>query len=194
MPLGTVGSGIVNHELPGDDAEPSRSSTIRVWRRVSIRKRNLHEWTTSYRRHCSGLRSHDTEGPIQDSTSGSAIRGACCSRIPRTSRRCARPSSDTWPSIKPEFDRRRRQGHRSERRSGGKPSRMVQGHRGDAGDGAELSDDCRLRSQGRQAVRHASGRTPVRRQPAARPRTTRRSATSTSSDPTRRSSWSSRIR
>ena len=39
-------------------------------------------------------------------TSGWAIRGACCFRIPRTSRRSARPSSATWRSIKPEFDKR----------------------------------------------------------------------------------------
>ena len=31
-------------------------------------------------------------------TSGSATRGASCSRIPKTSRRCARRSSATWPS------------------------------------------------------------------------------------------------
>ena len=36
----------------------------------------------------------------------SATAGRCCSRTPRTSRRSAPPSSATWRSIKPEFDKR----------------------------------------------------------------------------------------
>src|SRR5215207_1384686 len=40
------------------------------------------------------------------STIGWAIPGAFCSRTPRTSHPCARPSLVTWPAFKPEFDKR----------------------------------------------------------------------------------------
>ena len=44
--------------------------------------------------------------------------------------------------IKPEFDRRQRQDHRPERRPAREPTTLVEGHRGDPGARAELSDDC----------------------------------------------------
>ena len=46
----------------------------------------------------SGFRGRDHRRAASVSTTGSATRGRCCSRTRRTSRRCARPSSGTWPS------------------------------------------------------------------------------------------------
>ena len=71
--------------------------------------------------------------------------------------------------IKPEFDKQERQGHRPVRRPGRQARGLVEGHRGDAGHGAELSDDRRRRLQRLEAVRDASGRglgDPAERTPA----------------------------
>ena len=48
----------------------------------------------------------DTTEARSASTTGSATAGPCCSRTRATSRPSARPSSATWRSIKPEFDKR----------------------------------------------------------------------------------------
>ena len=57
--------------------------------------------------------------------------------------------------IKPEFDRREREGHRPLGRSVDKHEEWAQRHRGDAGHGAELPDHRRRRLQRREAVRDA---------------------------------------
>jgi alkyl hydroperoxide reductase subunit AhpC len=60
---------------------------------------------TSNRRRSAGFHGDTTEGTIRFHD-WIGDKWASCSRIPRTSRPCARPSSATWRKIKPEFDKR----------------------------------------------------------------------------------------
>ena len=60
----------------------------------------------------------------------------------------------TMARLKPEFDKRTVQDHRLERRSRRQPRAVVEGYRRDPGLRAELSDDRRCRSEGRQTLRH----------------------------------------
>ena len=83
--------------------------------------------------------------------------------------------------LKPEFDKRGRQGHRPLRRPRREARELGQGHRGDAGHAPQLPDDRRPDAGRLEALRHApaatgdaSGRTPP---------TTRPSAPCTSSAP-----------
>ena len=78
------------------------------------------------------------------------------------------------------------QGHRPQRRQGRRSPRLVAGHQGRHRPRRQLPDDRRLRSQGREALQHASGRGDEHRRAAPR-RPTRPFARSTSSAPTRRS-------
>ena len=122
------------------------------------------------------------------STSGSATRGAFCSRIPRTSRRSARPSSATWPGIKPEFDKRNVKViglsvDPLDRHEGwSKDIEETQGH----APNYPMIADSDLKVAKLYGMLPADGRRD--RAKGARPPTTPRSATSTSSAPTRRSS------
>ena len=88
----------------------------------------------------------------------------------------------------------RRQDHRAFGRSGRPPCRLGQGHQGDAGLRAELSDDRRHRFQRLEALRHAARRDLRRSDQAHRRPTTRPSAMCSSSARTRRSSWCWSIR
>ena len=82
----------------------------------------------------------------------------------------------------------RRQDHRPVGRSGRPARRLGRRHRGDPGLRAELPDDRRHRLQRVEALRHAAGRASRAIPPSARPPTTRRCATCSSSARTRRSS------
>ena len=81
--------------------------------------------------------------------------------------------------IKPDFDKRNVKIIGLSIDPVDKHEGLVEGHRRNAGHGAQLPDDRRHRPEGRQAVRHAAGRRPARPAKAAPPPTTRPSATST---------------
>ena len=60
--------------------------------------------------------------------------------------------------LTPEFEKRNSKDHRPQRRSGRRPHPLVKGHRGDPGPPRHLPADRRSRAQGREALRHAAGR------------------------------------
>ena len=74
--------------------------------------------------------------------------------------------------LKPEFDKRGVKLMGLSRRSRRQAREMVRGHQGDAGRGAELSDDRRHRFQRLEALRHAAGLHLRRRRQRAPPPTT----------------------
>ena len=87
-----------------------------------------------------------------------------------------------------------REDHRHLGRLDRRPRGLGEGHRGDPGRGAQLSDHRRRRLQGLEAVRDAPGRGRGRRRRRARLPTTRPCGTSSWSVRTRRSSSSSSTR
>ena len=60
--------------------------------------------------------------------------------------------------LKPEFEKRNVQDYRAERGPGGQPQQVGRGHRRDAGPQGNVPDDRRPGTEGREAVRHAAGR------------------------------------
>ena len=114
--------------------------------------------------------------------------GACSSRIPRTSRRSARPNSATWRRSSPSSTSATSRSSASASIRSRTTREWAERHRGDAGLRAELPDDRRHRPRGREALRHAAGQRRGDTSEGARRPTTRRCATSSSSGRTRRSS------